>query len=424
MSAPATHNVRRRQSARGGQRGAAAGAGCLPGTRRRERGAAFRRPLHFSFAPFCAKVRPSRGRRRARNGAAAGRLLGGGHRAECVRRQPLEGKHLQGPAAERAEGAPLRRAASRAARASSSACGAGTDARAASRRGASQEAAHALHNTAEVSGAFPALQDALVQPRLLRHKDKVRARPPRVRQARRAAPSAPGAQTPSTAQEIRLLVGCALGDMLRICAPEVPYESDETLKARAPRERPARRAGAGCRASPDSSLRCPSAARGRAGRVPPAHQLVAHAGGATQQPAVRPRGAAAERGDQGAARRGGARLHFARACPLRGSRARRTRPPRRPRAQVKCFVPMLDLRNGAPELVAELLRACLDAVTCVAPHRCGALQCCAHTHPPRHASPANVAAVEMDMAKARGPLRRLLPKALLTSTLPRRCWPT
>ena len=26
---------------------------------------------------------------------------------------------------------------------------------------------------------------------------------------------------------------------------------------------------------------------------------------------------------------------------------------------------MLDLRNGAPELVAELLRACLDAVTCV-----------------------------------------------------------
>ena len=90
-----------------------------------------------------------------------------------------------------------------------------------------------------MSGAFPALQDALVQPRLLRHKDKVRARPPRVRQARRAAsPGAPGAQTPRTVQEIRLLVGCALGDMLRICAPEVPYESDETLKARAPRGLP------------------------------------------------------------------------------------------------------------------------------------------------------------------------------------------
>jgi len=49
---------------------------------------------------------------------------------------------------------------------------------------------------------------------------------------------------------VRLLVGCALGDMLRIRAPEVPYESDDTLKARAARERPARLAGAGCRLRP------------------------------------------------------------------------------------------------------------------------------------------------------------------------------
>jgi hypothetical protein len=43
-------------------------------------------------------------------------------------------------------------------------------------------------------------------------------------------------------QEVRLLVGCALGSVLRIRAPEVPYEEDETLKARpAPRNRaPAR----------------------------------------------------------------------------------------------------------------------------------------------------------------------------------------
>ena len=195
MSAPATHPQRAAEPKRA-RRTARARRWRRVSPGNTPKGARRSFPLHFSFAPFCAKVRPSRGRRRARNGAAAGRLLGGGHRAECVRRQPLEGKHLQGPAAERAEGAPLRRAASRAARASSSACGAGTDARAASRRGASQEAAHALHNTAEVSGAFPALQDALVQPRLLRHKDKVRARPPRVRQAMRAAPSAPRALKP------------------------------------------------------------------------------------------------------------------------------------------------------------------------------------------------------------------------------------
>jgi hypothetical protein len=36
-------------------------------------------------------------------------------------------------------------------------------------------------------------------------------------------------------QEIRLLTGCALGDLLRIRAPEVPYETDEQLKARAAR---------------------------------------------------------------------------------------------------------------------------------------------------------------------------------------------
>ena len=66
-------------------------------------------------------------------------------------------------------------------------------------------------------------------------------------------PRRPLTLKPLTLQEIRLLVGCALGDLLRIRAPEVPYESDDTLKARAARERAARRAGAACRLGPDSS---------------------------------------------------------------------------------------------------------------------------------------------------------------------------
>ena len=82
---------------------------------------------------------------------------------------------------------------------------------------------------------------------------------------------------------------------------------------------------------------------------------------------------------------------------------------------------MLDLRNGAPELVAELLRACLDAVTCVA--RAHAPRCHgrAHARAPRCDSPTNVATVEMDMAKARGCCTALpSPKAALTNA-PCRC---
>jgi hypothetical protein len=63
---------------------------------------------------------------------------------------------------------------------------------------------------------------------------------------------------------------------------------------------------------------------------------------------------------------------------------------------------MLDLSTGAPELVAELLRACLDAVTCV---RAQPLCAARHALTPalwRCRSPANVAHVEMDMTKARG----------------------
>jgi hypothetical protein len=100
---------------------------------------------------------------------------------------------------------------------------------------------------------------------------------------------------------VRLLVGCALGNVLRIRAPEVPYEADETLKARRRRARGApacpRQPG------PDSSLLllCRLAALPRcAGRVPPVSQLHPHAGRAAQQRRLRPRRQPAEHADQGA----------------------------------------------------------------------------------------------------------------------------
>jgi hypothetical protein len=94
---------------------------------------------------------------------------------------------------------------------------------------------------------------------------------------------------------------------------------------------------------------------------------------------------------------------------MRASDARR----RASRRQVKCFVPMLDLASGAPELVADLLRACLDTVKCALHFSLlrrtkntnattpALLLLTPLTRAPRLRSAANVASVEMDMVKAR-----------------------
>jgi hypothetical protein len=70
---------------------------------------------------------------------------------------------------------------------------------------------------------------------------------------------------------------------------------------------------------------------------------------------------------------------------------------------------MLDLSTGAPELVAELLRACLDAVTCVRAQPLCAARLALTPALWRCRSPANVAHVEMDMTKARAATRMRAP---------------
>jgi hypothetical protein len=229
-------------------------------------------------------------------------------------------------------------------------------------------------------------------------------------------------------QEVRLLVGCALGNVLRIRAPEVPYEADETLKARARKRRG--RAPASCRHFPGPDSCAPgfsfSCALDRPGatRAQEVYRLffscirmledTANSASFDRAAALLSTLAKARghpRDTHDACKRSW-RVSARPSIRSRASRARR---------QVKCFVPMLDLASGAPELVADLLRACLDTVKCA--RRChmharaGSTKNAVTRHHDlcanaprvrlssraraRPRSAANVASVEMDIVKAR-----------------------
>ena len=173
----------------------------------------------------------ARRRRRVGCAAGAGRKLGERDAVEGRTSQTAQGARAVRPSGA-CRRAALRRSAFARAAPSLTATGA---ARTGGRQGAARRRARPGHLPGARGGARAAAaaasqgQGAARQPRAERQRvehQRVGGTHAATRHWQLKARAVP------PAQEVRLFVGCALGNVLRIRAPEVPYEDDDVLKAR------------------------------------------------------------------------------------------------------------------------------------------------------------------------------------------------